>query len=93
VDNAARYAASKVSLSVVTEGKNAVIEVADDGPGIPVEDRERVFERFVRLDDSRSRQRGGTGLGLAIVRQLVQAHDGTVAFVDASRVRVVLPAQ
>ena len=93
VDNAARYATSKVSLSVVTEGKNAVIEVADDGPGIPVEDRERVFERFVRLDDSRSRQRGGTGLGLAIVRQLVQAHDGTVAFVDASRVRVVLPAQ
>ena len=93
VDNAARYAVSRVELSVAVSGSTAVIEVADDGPGIPDEERDRVFERFVRLDDSRSRQRGGTGLGLAIVRQLVQAHDGTVAFVGPSRVRVVLPAQ
>ena len=93
VDNAAQHARSRVELSVAVSGGTAVLEVADDGPGIPAEERERVFERFVRLDDSRSRQRGGTGLGLAIVRQLVQAHDGTVAFVEASRVRVVLPAQ
>ena len=93
VDNAARYAASRVELSVSTRGGTAVLEVADDGPGVPEEDRERVFDRFVRLDDSRSRQRGGTGLGLAIVRQLVQAHEGTVRFVAASRVRVELPVQ
>ncbi|MCW2669380.1 MAG: ATP-binding region, ATPase domain protein [Frankiales bacterium] len=91
VDNAARHATSQVELSVASGPEGAVVEINDDGPGVPVEERDRIFERFVRLDGSRSRQQGGTGLGLAIVRQLVQAHDGTVSFVDASRVRLVLP--
>ncbi|MYW00410.1 HAMP domain-containing sensor histidine kinase, partial [Streptomyces sp. SID3343] len=77
-DNAARHAASVVSFAVYEEDGHAVIEVGDDGPGVPEADRERVFERFVRLDASRTRDSGGTGLGLAIVREVVRAHGGTV---------------
>ncbi|MDX6218024.1 MAG: hypothetical protein QOG99_3608, partial [Frankiales bacterium] len=91
VDNAARHATGRIELSLASGPGGAVVEIADDGPGVPAEDRERVFERFVRLDVSRSRQQGGTGLGLAIVRQLVEAHGGTVGFAEASVVRLVLP--
>ena len=76
VDNAARHASTRVSLSLTSRG---VIVVDDDGPGIPESERERVFERFVRLDDARARDAGGSGLGLAIVREIVGAHGGTVA--------------
>jgi signal transduction histidine kinase len=79
VDNALRYAASVVELSVRRDGRHALVTVSDDGPGIPVPDRERIWERFARLDDGRSRASGGSGLGLAIVRELVTAHGGTVA--------------
>ena len=81
-DNAARHATSTVRLSV-SQRAGAVIVVEDDGEGIPAAERDRVFERFVRLDEARGRDAGGTGLGLAIVRELVAAHGGTVA-VDAS---------
>ena len=57
----------------------AVLTVGDDGPGIPEVHRERVFDRFVRLDSDRSRRGGGTGLGLAIVAEVVAAHDGRVS--------------
>ena len=77
VDNAARHATSTVRLSV-TERERALIVVEDDGEGVPEAERERVFERFVRLDEARGRDAGGTGLGLAIVRELVSAHGGTV---------------
>jgi signal transduction histidine kinase len=69
--------------------------VTDVGPGIPVPDRERVFERFTRLDEARSRDTGGAGLGPAIVREVVGAYDGTVEPGDAEpglRVVVRLPA-
>ena len=79
VDNALRHAASMVELSVRQDGKQAVITVSDDGPGIPAADRERIWERFARLDDDRSRASGGSGLGLAIVRELTMAHGGTVS--------------
>ncbi|WOP19463.1 HAMP domain-containing sensor histidine kinase [Raineyella sp. LH-20] len=82
-DNAVRAAASRVVLSVEADGAAAVLRVEDDGPGIPPEERERVFERFVRLDTARTRDEGGSGLGLAIVHELVTNHGGTVA-VDAS---------
>ena len=79
VDNALRYAASMVELSVRQDGQRAVITVSDDGPGIPAADRERIWERFARLDDDRSRASGGSGLGLAMVRELTAAHGGTVS--------------
>jgi signal transduction histidine kinase len=78
VDNAVRHTTSRVDLDVRIDGTHVVIEVSDDGLGIPAAERERVFDRFVRLDDSRARSAGGSGLGLAIVREVVTAHGGTV---------------
>jgi signal transduction histidine kinase len=81
-DNALRYAATNVTLTLRIDQSQrrptAVLCVIDDGPGIPADERERVFDRFYRLEASRSRESGGTGLGLAIVRELVQAHQGSV---------------
>lgn len=79
VDNAARHARSTVELDCHRHGEHAVIRIADDGPGIPADQRERVFERFVRLDAARTRDAGGSGLGLAIVAEIVAAHRGTVS--------------
>ena len=79
VDNAVRHARSAVRVSVGP----GLLTVTDDGPGIPAADRERVFDRFTRLDAARGRDQGGAGLGLAIVRQLVTAHGGTVTLSDA----------
>ena len=80
MENAARYAKSKVKVSCTELDGEVLILVSDDGPGIPEEDRTRVFDRFVRLDENRSQQQGGTGLGLAVVRSMVEAHGGTVGF-------------
>ncbi|PIE19795.1 MAG: hypothetical protein CSA65_00945 [Proteobacteria bacterium] len=79
--NALRYASSRVVVRVEDEGDGWVqVIVDDDGPGIPAEKREHVFDPFTRLDGSRSRASGGVGLGLAIVQRVVQAHGGeTVA--------------
>jgi signal transduction histidine kinase len=82
VDNAVRHAASGVTLAVRPEGGHAVLTVVDDGPGIPAGERERVFERFARLDDARDRDAGGTGLGLAIVRELLRRSDGSISLQD-----------
>ena len=81
-DNAARHATSEVTIVVRAEGDNAVVQVIDDGPGIPAAARDKVFERFFRLDADRSRRGGGTGLGLAIVSEIVAAHDGSVSIED-----------
>ncbi|MEV4895179.1 ATP-binding protein [Nonomuraea sp. NPDC055795] len=92
LDNAVRHAASKVEVALTADG---VLTVTDDGPGIPPEDRERVFDRFTRLDSGRGRDEGGAGLGLAIVRETVRAHDGRVYLEDALpglRVVVEIPA-
>ncbi|MDX3753188.1 sensor histidine kinase [Streptomyces sp. AK08-02] len=78
LDNAQRHARSAVTVSVRREGARAVVEVADDGDGVPEADRERVFERFVRLDAARSRDDGGAGLGLAIARDVAVRHGGTL---------------
>lgn len=75
-DNAARHAVTRVDLRLSTHEDTAVIEVTDDGPGIGLDDRDRVFQRFVRLDESRARDGGGTGLGLPIARQIARAHGG-----------------
>jgi signal transduction histidine kinase len=78
LDNAERFAKQRISVAAYRAGGDVLLEVADDGPGVPPEDRERIFERFARLDGSRSRLNGGTGLGLAIVRQVVHEHAGTI---------------
>ncbi|MFF7632421.1 sensor histidine kinase [Kitasatospora sp. NPDC008050] len=78
LDNAARYASSQVEVTLQAVDGWAVLTVADDGPGIPVADRQRVFERFVRLDSARSRSTGGAGLGLALARSIAHGLGGTV---------------
>jgi signal transduction histidine kinase len=82
VENAVRHASSQVVLAVRAEGGGAVLTVVDDGPGIPADERERVFERFARLDDARDRDAGGTGLGLAIVRELLRRSDASISLQD-----------
>jgi signal transduction histidine kinase len=79
VDNAARHARSTVTLTLAERDGWAVLSVADDGPGIPADRRDAVFERFARLDGARSASTGGTGLGLAIARAVVLDHGGTIA--------------
>ena len=76
--NAVRHARSRVSLSFRREGGTGVFRVDDDGPGVPLADRQRVFEPFVRLEDTRAPGIGGTGLGLAIVARVARGHGGTV---------------
>jgi signal transduction histidine kinase len=78
VDNALRFAQTQVDLGVAVDGRNACLTVTDDGPGLPDSERERVFDRFYRVEMSRSRNSGGTGLGLPIVRDLLRAHEGTI---------------
>ena len=93
-DNAASHAGGRLAFSVAERDGAVVLAVDDDGPGIPEVDRERVFQRFVRLDDARARDDGGSGLGLAIVAELVAAHGGTVAVASSplggARVEVIL---
>ncbi|MGI8815102.1 MAG: ATP-binding protein, partial [Pseudonocardia sp.] len=74
VDNAARHATRRVSLGLAEHNGNVLLTVEDDGPGIPEPDRARVLERFVRLDESRARDRSGSGPGLATVNKLAQTH-------------------
>lgn len=102
IDNAVRYGQTQVRVSVQTgllAGRaTATLLVTDDGPGIPPAERERVFDRFYRVQASRSRDTGGTGLGLAIVRDIVQAHGGTVHLTSGpdghgTQAVVVLPAE
>ncbi|HKE20616.1 MAG TPA: HAMP domain-containing sensor histidine kinase [Kofleriaceae bacterium] len=97
LDNAGRHARSQVSVGLRCDerGRVARLWVDDDGPGIPAADRERVFERFTRLEEGRSRDAGGVGLGLALVRRVVERHGGEVAIGQAplggARVEVTLP--
>jgi signal transduction histidine kinase len=80
LDNAVRLApeGSRIRLATGSEGNQAWIAVADEGPGISPEDQAHVFDRFWRSDKARARADGGTGLGLAIVRQIVEGHGGEV---------------
>lgn len=95
LDNADRYAANAVVVELTMNGDDVTLTVADDGPGIPPADRVRVFERFTRLDDARTRETGGSGLGLAIAREIVVAHGGTITIDGAdagARLVVRFPA-
>jgi signal transduction histidine kinase len=98
IENALRYAKSGVDVTARRDGDDVVLSVSDDGPGIPAKDRERAFDRFVRLDAARSRdgqEAGGSGLGLPIVRATALAHGGSAGLEDASpglRAVIRLPA-
>ncbi|MFD7590522.1 ATP-binding protein [Kitasatospora sp. NPDC059811] len=96
LDNADRHAAGAVHVRLAADRARgvAVLDVEDDGPGIPPADRERVFERFTRLDDARSRDEGGSGLGLPIARDIARHHGGTLAVTptpSGARLTATLP--
>ncbi len=84
VDNAIRYSPSdsKITVKLFSDDDFAEFHVIDEGPGIPLEDRLRIFERFYRIDKARSREQGGSGLGLAIVKQIVETLGGRVWIAD-----------
>ncbi len=96
IDNAIRHASEGVTVEVVKIGEDVRLSVADDGEGISLADRQRVFERFSRVDEARAQERGGAGLGLAIVREIVTAHKGVVGIDEnhhrGTRVLVVFQA-
>jgi signal transduction histidine kinase len=100
LDNAAHHARSTITIALVASNGDGpgrvMLVVDDDGSGVPPEDRLRIFERFTRLDDARSRHTGGTGLGLAIVSEIAESHDGHVhveaAPTGGARFLLTLPA-
>jgi len=81
LDNAERYAKGRISLSLGESDGMAVLTIADDGPGIPREQTDRVFERFGRLDEARGASTGGAGLGLAITRDIIERHRGSIGLI------------
>ncbi len=95
IENAATHG-NRAHVSLAQTASGVIIAIEDEGPGIPAEDRARVFEPFVRLEASRNRETGGIGLGMAIARTVVRAHGGDIALGDAAggglRVEVTLPA-
>ena len=97
MDNAVKYNNDdgSVWVEVSRSGENAVIVVRDNGIGIAEKDRERVFERFYRVDKSRSKQTGGTGLGLSIVKHIVAYHNGEIAISSSlgkgTEITVIIP--
>jgi signal transduction histidine kinase len=96
-ENAARHASGRVDITLVERGDEVVLTVDDDGPGIPESERARVLQRFVRLDEARSRDEGGSGLELSIVDEVVRAHGGSVSIEQPSRggarIQITLPVQ
>ncbi|GAA1293365.1 two-component sensor histidine kinase [Planotetraspora silvatica] len=83
LDNAERHATSLITVRACRDRAYAILEVVDDGAGIPPGQREVVFERFTRLDAARSKDAGGTGLGLSIARQIAESHKGTLTIEDS----------
>ncbi|WP_187414225.1 sensor histidine kinase [Nonomuraea sp. PA05] len=94
LDNATRHTASRIDVEVAVRGDRVVVTVTDDGDGIAPEDRERVFERFTRLESARAKDKGGSGLGLPLSREIATAHGGTLTVAEhtpGARFVAVLP--
>lgn len=96
IDNAVRYANQKVAMTVTASPDQITLHVDDDGPGVAPQDRNRIFDRFTRADDARSRHTGGAGLGLSIVHELVKNHHGSISVTDSplggARFTLTLPS-
>jgi signal transduction histidine kinase len=100
LDNAARYGRTRVVVTVTPvddwAGQWVRLTVDDDGPGVPIKDREEVFERFGRLEDGRSRDCGGAGLGLSVVKRIAERHGGSTRVTEGplggARFAIELPA-
>ena len=96
-ENAVRHASSRVDVTLVERGEEVVLTIDDDGPGIPATERARVLQRFVRLDEARSRDEGGSGLGFSIVDEVVRAHGGSMSIeqspLGGARIVITLPVQ
>lgn len=85
IDNAIKHTPERTTVTVAcyrADTHQIVVEVADQGPGIPASERSKIFDRFYRLDNGRSREKGGTGLGLAITRAAVEAHNGSISLLE-----------
>jgi signal transduction histidine kinase len=97
IQNAVQHAVGRVDIVLVERGREVVLIVDDDGPGIPEAERDRVLQRFVRLDEARSREDGGSGLGFSIVDEVVRAHSGSMSIdqspLGGARITVTLPVQ
>jgi len=97
IGNAIKYTpdGGHIRVSAGALEETVWMEVSDDGIGIPEKDRERIFDRFYRVDKARSRESGGTGLGLSIAREIVQQHNGNIALVPhegkGTTIRLTLP--
>ena len=98
VDNAIKYSPPETEIRIevaALDNQTAEIAVLDQGPGIPVEEQSRIFDRFYRIDEGRSRENGGTGLGLSIAKWAVEAHAGSIGVQNSeaggSRFHVRLP--
>ncbi|MEU6718868.1 HAMP domain-containing sensor histidine kinase [Nonomuraea sp. NPDC046802] len=84
LDNATRHAATRIDVEAKVEGDRVIVTVTDDGDGVPPEARERIFERFTRLESARAKDKGGSGLGLPLSREIATAHQGTLTIADHS---------
>lgn len=97
VENAIRHRTTRVAVDANEDSSGIHISVTDDGPGIPADRQEAVFERFARLDEARSNEDGGTGLGLAIARGIATAHGGSIrvdpSYTEGTKIIVTLPAR
>jgi signal transduction histidine kinase len=97
LDNAAQHAETSIAIALQEEGDEAVLQVDDDGAGVPLADRDRIFERFFRREEARDRDSGGAGLGLAIVSEVAIHHGGSARATDSplggARFEVRIPKQ
>jgi len=87
LENAIKYSPKKseIKVAISLNKSDAVISVSDSGPGIPMKEQKKIFDRFYRIDKSRSRKTGGSGLGLSITKEIVEAHHGTIDLISGKK--------
>ena len=98
IENAIKYSEENTNIyieSIIKDGKKGIVSIRDEGVGISEEDTKRIFDRFYRVDDSRTKATGGTGLGLAIVKRIVEIHKGEIEILSelgkGTKISIILP--